>query len=213
MGWGETAILAWRADPFHAEEQARAQWLQGLTTCDRRIVPLVVQAVEFYWRRSWRLEELEPKEFSGWTLPKYAEHVTSTEKVRRTEKVQDGYTSDYRSKWNYKEKRYEVVETKTPRMVDRPVYGTYYTYWADVYMTVDTGERIGRDQAPSWEGLPVAKDRQQVVQEDLYQVIFESSNGRRFTETLALEPWLAMRVGESAQWGVDGCGNEYGRSP
>ena len=207
--------------------------------CSKRIARIPVEVTEHRWQRKSHWDQYIWVSDSGWSKPSGARGVSSRQKVHHYNKVLDGYDNEtyyetetvgsesyvcgqrslgngyFEDKICTRSKTERVAKTrKVERYRDDPVYGTWYDYEVQRWITQGKLESEGVGIERRWPEPPKSGSDVRRVDdaEALQAVIVEQQTDEPRTWTLKLneEPWLALTDGDLRDFGVDGCETTYG---
>ena len=156
------------------------------------------------WKAIAKVQELQPFDESGWTVPEGAVVYKTQEEVK-THKVV-GYTTKYRTE-EYQEKVGYYLPTWRPRYETRtrkvayeepvlePVYATKYYYTIERWVTREVVLGEGRNSACEYQEYECAEGERVDSVEEQYTVWF-AINGHWQGLYVEKEQWEALQKGQ-----------------
>ena len=214
-------------------QAARAAFIEKFK-CAIDVTAVPVKLVKKTWSRTLFLQRIVPVTESGFNVPAGAQVVGREQRQDGYRKVQDGYTSTYKTKrvrsgseryrcgsqslgnGNFRDKyctrtKYTTkqVEVRKPKYVSKPKYKTYYRYVIDRWGTVKTKKASGGIDTPRWPKLNAQPPRERIVRSQLYS-LFYSGGDKAAKVDVSLERFISKKIGSSAEYLYNACGDQLG---
>jgi ribosomal protein L37E len=187
------------------------------------------QVAKTSWERAIEFEEYRTLVESDWTVPPGGRMLTSSQEVRRHDKVRDGYTTEQRTRrvkagteeyvcgqtdmgngyFQDKLCTRDVYETESytervPRYREVPVYDTKYSYEIERWVEGRIARSSGMNDPPSWaEAAPSGARERERGRSERYIVHFLDHRGQAFDKTLSEPEWSAFTAGSDVRLRVN----------